>query len=204
LSGQPFLDIGPQPRVGDQLGGLQATGNQLGLPLRDRRTVVELPAPGGGIAAQLSGDRRRIAAQLASDLANARAAGLSNAISSRSRNDRYRPVSGPALNGVMPPACRYQRQPTAGATPTAFAASSATSPLAISSQNSRSTSRRCDGAPGDFIADRPVSSVIHPAGLPIGTSTIEVLRRPFESALAAGIDVVHQGDGRTGLLRQLG
>ncbi|MQA11844.1 MAG: hypothetical protein GEU98_25515 [Pseudonocardiaceae bacterium] len=27
--------------------------------------------------------------------------------------------------------------------------------MAISRQNSRSTSRRCDGAPGDFIGDRP-------------------------------------------------
>jgi transposase InsO family protein len=37
--------------------------------------------------------------------------------------------------------------------------------------------------PGDFIADRPVNSFIHPAGLPIiTTSSIEVLRRPRESA----------------------
>jgi transposase InsO family protein len=54
--------------------------------------------------------------------------------------------------------------------------------LAITRQNSRSTSRRCDGAPGDFIVDRPVNAVIHPAGLPINTSTIKVLRRPIESA----------------------
>jgi hypothetical protein len=54
-------------------------------------------------------------------------------------------------------------------------------PLAISRQNSRSTSLRCDGAPGDFIGDRPVNSFIHPAGLPINTSIIEVLQRPVES-----------------------
>jgi putative transposase len=36
--------------------------------------------------------------------------------------------------------------------------------------------------PGDFIGDRPVNSFIHPAGLPITTSSIEVLRRPVESA----------------------
>jgi hypothetical protein len=41
---------------------------------------------------------------------------------------------------------------------------------------------RCDDAPGDFIGERPVSSLIHPAGLPINTSTLEVLRRPVESA----------------------
>jgi hypothetical protein len=59
------------------------------------------------------------------------------------------------------------------------------SPLAISRQNARSTSRRNDGAPGDFIADRPVNAVIHPAGLPINTPTIKVLRRPVESTLTA-------------------
>jgi len=56
------------------------------------------------------------------------------------------------------------------------------SPVAISRQNARSTSRRNDGAPGDFIGDRPVNATIHPAGLPINTPTIKVLRRPVESA----------------------
>ena len=55
-------------------------------------------------------------------------------------------------------------------------------PCAIRIQNSRSTSRRSDGAPGDFIGDLPVNSFIHPAGLPINTSEIKVLRRPVESA----------------------
>ena len=82
----------------------------------------------------------------------------------------------------MPPPCRNHRLPAACDTPTAIAASSLVTPLAISRQNSRSTSRRCDGAPGDLISDRPVNSFIHPAGLPINTSTIEVLRRPVESA----------------------
>ena len=36
--------------------------------------------------------------------------------------------------------------------------------------------------PGDFIAERPVSSFIHPAGRPIATPHVEVLRRPVESA----------------------
>jgi hypothetical protein len=55
--------------------------------------------------------------------------------------------------------------------------------LRISRQNARSTSRRQHGAPGDFIGDRPVNPVIHPAGLPINTSTITVLQRPVESTL---------------------
>jgi hypothetical protein len=54
--------------------------------------------------------------------------------------------------------------------------------MAISVQNFRWNSRRCDGAPGDFIGERPVNSFIHSAGLPINTSVIEVLRRPVESA----------------------
>jgi hypothetical protein len=54
--------------------------------------------------------------------------------------------------------------------------------LAISRQNNRSTSRRSDGFPGDFIGALPVSAFIHPAGLPINTSQIEVWRRPVESA----------------------
>ncbi len=53
-------------------------------------------------------------------------------------------------------------------------------PVAITRQNSRSTSRRRDGAPGDLIGERPVNSFIHPAGLPIDTSTLEVLLRPVE------------------------
>ena len=55
------------------------------------------------------------------------------------------------------------------------------SPFAISRQNARCTSRRNDGAPGDFIGDRPVNATIHPAGLPTDTPTIRVLRRPVES-----------------------
>src|SRR5829696_3063838 len=83
----------------------------------------------------------------------------------------------------MPPPWRNHRLPTACDTPTSRAASSGSRPLAISHQNSRSTSRRCDGAPDDFIGDRPVNAAIHRAGLPIDTSTLEVSRRPVESAL---------------------
>jgi putative transposase len=80
----------------------------------------------------------------------------------------------------MPPPWRNHRQPTADDTPTATAACSLVTPSATSRQNSRSISRRCDGAPGDFIGDRPVNSFIQPAGLPINTSTIKVLPPPVE------------------------
>ncbi|MGC1214551.1 MAG: hypothetical protein WA890_25235, partial [Micromonospora sp.] len=87
------------------------------------------------------------------------------------------------MNSGMPPRCRNHRLPAACDTPTATAASSLVSPLAIARQNKRSTSRRSAGAPGDFIGDLPVNAFIHPAGLPIDTSQfLEVLRRPVESA----------------------
>src|SRR5215213_7478026 len=96
----------------------------------------------------------------------------------------------------MPPRCRNQRHPTADATPTASAAASVVTPVAITRQNARSTSRRCAGAPGDFIGDRPVNAFIHPAGLPINTPTITVLRRPVESALGPVVGVSDALTGR--------
>jgi len=42
--------------------------------------------------------------------------------------------------------------------------------------------------PGDFITERPVNSVIHPAGLPIATPHVEVLQRPRESAQYTSYD----------------
>jgi len=84
------------------------------------------------------------------------------------------------MNNGMPPRSRNHRLPTACDTPTSIAASSLVIPLAISHQNNRSTSRRSDGFPGDFIAALPVNAFIHPAGLPIDTSILEVLRRPVE------------------------
>ena len=104
------------------------------------------------------------------------------AISSRSANDKYRPLSWlESTDGIPPPSLNH-RLPAACEAPTATPASALVSPFAISRQNARCTSRRNDGRPGDFIADRPVIAVIHPAGQPIDTSTIEVLRRPVESA----------------------
>src|SRR5665648_435193 len=120
----------------------------------------------------------------------------STAISTRSANDRYRPESRPNSNGDMPPPSRNHRLPAACDAPTSIPASSLVSPLAIKIQNSRSTSRRSDGAPGDFIGDLPVNSFIHPAGLPINTSTIKVLRRPVESAVRDLVGVDHASGDR--------
>ena len=106
------------------------------------------------------------------------------------------------MNVGMPPRSRNHRLPAAPDAPTAIAASSLDSPLVISRQNSRSTSRRSEGAPGDFIGDLPVNSFIQPAGLHINTSTIKVLRGPVESALHAAVGVDDRSRGRlTGLNR---
>ena len=90
------------------------------------------------------------------------------------------------MNVGMPPRSRNHRLPAACDAPTAIAASSLVSPFAISRQNNAlhlAPKRRL--APATSSATVPVNAFIHPAGLPINTSTIEVLRRPVESALVA-------------------
>src|SRR5450759_5265834 len=96
------------------------------------------------------------------------------------------------MNDGMPPRSRNHPLPAACDAPTPIAASSLVSPLVISRQNDRATARRSAGAPGDFIGDLPVNSIIHPAGLPISTSTLEVLRRPVESCLAAAVGMKYR------------
>jgi transposase InsO family protein len=86
------------------------------------------------------------------------------------------------MNVGIPPRSRNHRLPAACDAPTASAASSLVNPLAIRHQNNRSTSRRNDGAPGDFSGALPVNSRIQPAGLPIATLLHRALRRPIEFA----------------------
>ena len=92
---------------------------------------------------------------------------LSNAISSRSTNDRYRPDRAVSCIDGIPPRSLNQREPTGPDTPHATAASSLVNPCAILTQNNRSRSRRIGGHPGERIAGRPVTVIIHPSGLPI-------------------------------------
>jgi hypothetical protein len=68
--------------------------------------------------------------------------------------------------------------------------------LAISSQNSFCTSRRRDGAPGDFNADLPVNSLTQLDGLPINTSNVGALRRPIEFTLIVAIGVIAEAHER--------
>jgi hypothetical protein len=85
------------------------------------------------------------------------------------------------MNNGMPPRCRNRREPTAWDTTTASAAFSLVIPVVICTQNSLSISRRCEGAPGECSAPLPVNCFIHPAGLPLNTPWLKVLRRPAES-----------------------
>src|SRR5690606_15916277 len=90
----------------------------------------------------------------------------SSAISSRSENDRYRPEGGERSKSGIPPECLNQRDPTAGDTPQAAAASSVDSPFATSTQNRRSNSRLNPGRPGENISGLPVCAAPQPFGLP--------------------------------------
>ncbi len=76
LPGQPRLHIGAQPLVGHQLGRLRSPCRQLRLPVRDRRSILLLPATGGRAGPQFPADGRRRPAQPTRDLANPRASGL--------------------------------------------------------------------------------------------------------------------------------
>ena len=63
LAREALLHVLTQPRVGSELGRLGPPRDQLGLPLRHRRPVLELVAPRRGVAPQLPRDRRRRAPQ---------------------------------------------------------------------------------------------------------------------------------------------
>src|SRR4051812_27734426 len=123
-----------------------------------------------------------------------------SATSSRSANDRYRPEGGlddrASVDGGMPPASRNQRTPTAGDTPTSTAASSLDCPAAVAVQNRRRSSRRATpGRPGERDTPRPDRSERR-LRVPIANPSVEVLRRPLESALDPAIGVLDQPAGR--------
>jgi hypothetical protein len=92
----------------------------------------------------------------------------------------------------MPPAFRNHRAPIACGTPAAAPASSLDKPAAIAAQNCRRSSRPATGGrPGDgrgFRPDRPDRRF----RMVIANASVEVLRRPLESALAAAIRVVRE------------
>src|SRR5215210_1102149 len=119
-----------------------------------------------------------------------------SAISSRSANDRYRPESGfdegASAAGGMPPASRNHRAPIAGDTPARHAASALARPAAIAAQNRRRSSRRATpGRPGDRKTPRSARSERR-FRVSIRNPFVQVLRRPFDSALHTAITVVDE------------
>lgn len=131
-------------------------------------------------------------------------------MSSRSSNDRYLPDGGFAaglhIAGGIPPASRNHLVPTGCDTPALNAATSLLIPAAMSVQNScRSLRVATGGRPGDRNGGRPHRSDRR-FFLSIATFSIEVLRRPLESAqftsaeftgtlLAKGIAISMDGKG---------
>src|SRR3954466_4915416 len=128
-----------------------------------------------------------------------------SATSSRSANDRYRPEGGlddrASVDGGMPPASRNHRAPTADDTPTPTAASSLDRPAAIAVQNRRRSSRRATpGRPGERDTPRPDRSERR-LRVPIANPSVEVLRRPLESALDPSVTVMDQAGFRPAALQ---
>src|SRR5690606_14254968 len=72
-AGQPVLDVVTKPVVLDELRHLGPPGATLGVPLRDRRLVLELPGPSRRVPAQLTRDRRRAPVHTTGDLSHAMA-----------------------------------------------------------------------------------------------------------------------------------
>src|SRR3954469_7089596 len=95
------------------------------------------------------------------------------------------------IAGAMPPAFRNHRAPTAWGTPAEAAASSLDTPAAIAAQNSLRSSRPATGGrPGDGKGMRP-DRAERRFRLFIATSSVQVLRRPLETALDELVGVVH-------------
>ena len=126
---QPLLHVLAEPFVRDQLGHLRSAGTTLGMPLRDRRLVLEPPRPRRCVTAKLPRDRRRAPMQPPRDLPHAETLRCRIAISSRSANDRKRPDTSED-DGFTPPAWRNHRNATGDDTPASPAASSVFSPRA--------------------------------------------------------------------------
>src|SRR5690348_2475653 len=151
--------------------------------------VARYPRPPPRVAALRRGSRETVDAARPSRRATSRTpwpCARHSATSSRSANDRYRPEGGPddraGVDGGMPPASRNQRTPTAGDTPTSTAASSLDRPAATAVQNRRRSSRRATpGRPGERDTPRPDRSERR-LRVPIANPSVEVLRRPLESA----------------------
>ncbi|MGY3464725.1 hypothetical protein ACVW0I_001596 [Bradyrhizobium sp. LM6.11] len=190
-----LLHISAQGCIERKLGRLGPASGSIRMPLGSCCPILQPAAAGGRIAPQFTGDcveaarpRRRPISCMEWPCT------LRSAISSRSINERYRPESAFAedlnIAGGMPPAFRNNLLPTGSDNPASSAASSLLNPAAIARQNLFCSLRPAtEGRPGDGNGARPDRSDLRLTTF-IATSKLRVLRRPFESALAALIGVV--------------
>ena len=153
---QPLLHVLAEPFVRDQLRDLRSAGPALGVPLRDRRLVLEPPRPRRRVTTQLPRDRRRASAPAAARSPAHRRLALEGA---RSPPARQTTGSGPTrLEKDMD--SRRQRGGTTGTQPATRhraspAASSVFSPRATAAQNRTRSSRHATvGRPGEGTCPR--------------------------------------------------
>src|SRR5215210_574850 len=71
LADEPVLHVVPEAVVRDQLRRFRSTSPPLGMPLSERRPILEPERPRRRIPAQLPRDRRRRPAQPPGDVSNA-------------------------------------------------------------------------------------------------------------------------------------
>src|SRR3954452_21410631 len=88
VPGEPVLQVLAQPVIAYQLRCLRALGGLLRLPLRHHGAVDRLAGPGRGIAAELTRNGPRSRPIVRAISRTPFPCALSNAISSRSANDR--------------------------------------------------------------------------------------------------------------------
>jgi len=126
-----------QREVGRELGRLGAARAVVGQRVRHRRAVTTVAV---GVATQLARDRRRRPSQAPGDRSDRLARARASAISSRSANDRQRPLRLRPRRGRRPPQAATQRVPCLRYVPTATAASAMNSPRCSVAQNGCTTS----------------------------------------------------------------
>ena len=195
---EPVLHVVPQPVVDDELGRLRAAARLLRLPLRHRGPVHQLARRGsrrcGAAPARSSTGHDRAGGRSPAPRAPAPSAARSppaqRTTGTGPRPARSADVAHPATRGgTTAPRPAPTRPPTA-------AASSVAGPVSDPDPRTpaRHLSRRCTGGrPGDRIDGRPVQPHRPTCrSSHLDTSTIEVLRRPVESALRPAVGDVPQ------------
>src|SRR5699024_5617349 len=89
---QAVFHVLAKARIRRGLSHLRPLRRFLGLPLSHPRSILQPPAPGSGVTSQLPRNGRRTPPQASGDFTHPMSLAYMIAISSRSVNDKYRPV----------------------------------------------------------------------------------------------------------------